>query len=96
MAKVMPATTGTPWNGEATMNLLTRKRVEALCTRPGRYGDGAGLYLEVFSPNSASWFLRYRRSGIERWLGLGPLHTFGLVEARDRARKARVLLADGD
>src|SRR5262249_12514297 len=45
--------------------------------------------------HSASWFLRYQRHGRERWLGLGPLHTFGLIEARERARRARGLLADG-
>src|SRR5262245_52261412 len=74
---------------------LTRKKVEALRNHPGRYGDGHGLVLQVFSLKSASWFLRYQRQGVERWLGLGPLHVFGLVEARDRARRARVLLADG-
>jgi len=57
--------------------------------------DRNGLVLEVFSPKSASWFLRYQRAGRERWLGLGPLHTYTLAEARVRARKARGLLADG-
>src|SRR5262249_46906078 len=41
-----------------------------------------------------SWLLRYERDGRERWMGLGPLHTFGLAEARVRARKARQLLYD--
>jgi integrase len=74
---------------------LTTKKVEALRRKPGRYSDGHGLVLQVFSANSASWLLRYQRKGRERWLGLGPLHTFGLMEARDRARRARALLADG-
>ena len=74
---------------------LTTKKVAALRQRPGRYLDQHGLVLQVFSPTSASWLLRYQRAGRERWLGLGPLHTFGLMEARDRARRARALLADG-
>lgn len=74
---------------------LTIKRIGKLRVRPGRYLDEHGLILQVFSPNSASWFLRYQRKGRERWLGLGPLHAFGLLEARERARRARALLADG-
>src|SRR5271154_595738 len=35
------------------------------------------------------------RAGRERWMGLGPLHTFSLDEARARARLARQQLADG-
>jgi integrase len=53
------------------------------------------LYLQVISPSNRSWLLRYERHGRERWMGLGPLHTFTLKEARARARKARQQLADG-
>ena len=74
---------------------LTLKRIAKLRRQPGKYLDEHGLVLKVFSPHSASWFLRYQRHGRERWLGLGPLHTFGLIEARERARRARGLLADG-
>jgi integrase len=73
---------------------LTAKTVEKL-KRPGRYGDGHGLYLQVLSPSNRSWLLRFERNGRERWMGLGPLHTFTLKEARERARKARQQLADG-
>ena len=73
---------------------LTAKKVEKL-KRPGRYGDGHGLYLQVLSPSNRSWLLRFERNGRERWMGLGPLHTFTLKEARERARKARQQLADG-
>jgi hypothetical protein len=62
---------------------------------PGRYGDGAGLYLQVVNPRNASWILRYERSGRERMLGLGPLHTVSLGEARIRARATRLSLLDG-
>ena len=73
---------------------LTAKKVEKL-KRPGRYGDGHGLYLQVVNPRNRSWLLRFERNGRERWMGLGPLHTFSLAEARERARKARQQLADG-
>jgi integrase len=69
--------------------------VAKLLKRPGRYGDGHGLVLEVVSPTNASWLLRYQRHGRERWHGLGPVHTFSLKEARERARAARQLLHDG-
>jgi integrase len=73
---------------------LTTKRVAKL-TEAGRYGDGHGLYLQVTPAGVRSWLLRYERAGRERWMGLGPLHTFALEEARARARAARQQLADG-
>src|SRR5262249_47913305 len=51
--------------------------------------------LQVVSASNRSWLLRYERSGRERWMGLGPVHTVDLYEARERARKARLLLLDG-
>jgi integrase len=73
---------------------LTTRRIAKL-TQAGRYGDGHGLYLQVMSPTNRSWLLRYERSGRERWMGLGPLHTFDLQQARERARRARQQLFDG-
>lgn len=74
---------------------LTVKRIAKL-KEPGRYRDDHGLYLQVMSPTNRSWLLRYERNGRgERWMGLGPLHTIDLKEARKRARKARELLLDG-
>jgi len=75
--------------------MLTAKRVTRAAKTPGRYHDGHGLYLQVINANNVSWQLRYERNGRERWLGLGPLHTVGLKEARDRARAARLQLLDG-
>src|ERR1700716_4143633 len=74
---------------------LTAKRVATLMKRPGRYHDGHGLILVVVNPTNASWQLRYQRNGRERWLGLGPLHTVTLKDARERARAARLQLLDG-
>jgi integrase len=77
--------------------MLTAKRVEQL-KEPGRYSDGHGLVLQVqLGANgiTKSWLFRYQINGRERWLGLGPLHTVGLAEARQRARAARLQLLDG-
>ena len=75
---------------------LTIKRIERALA-PGRYGDGggSGLYLQVGSTGGKSWLFRFERDGRERWMGIGPLHTVDLTEARERARKARLLLLDG-
>lgn len=73
---------------------LTVKKVEREA-KPGRYGDGHGLYLQITKTGSKSWVLRYERGGKESMMGLGPLHAFDLDEARERARLARKKLADG-
>jgi integrase len=73
---------------------LTTKQIAKL-RNAGRYGDGHGLSLQVTPTGVKSWLLRYERNGRERWMGLGPLHTVDLKEARERARKARQQLLDG-
>src|SRR5712664_2161871 len=72
---------------------LNVKKVNKL-SKPGRYGDGAGLYAQV-TTTGRSWVFRYELRGKERWMGLGPLCDFSLDEARERARNARQLLRDG-
>ena len=76
---------------------LTAKRIAKLRKRPrGKpYPDGHGLHLQVKSLNAASWLFRYERNGRDRWMGLGPLHTVSLAEARARAKQARLGLLDG-
>lgn len=74
---------------------LTTKRIAKALTEPGRHGDGHGLYLQVADGGTGSWLLRYQIAGRKRWLGLGPLHTVGLAEARVRARAARLQILDG-
>ena len=73
---------------------LTAKRIARL-TKPGRYHDGYGLLLQITKRGSRSWLLRFERGGRERMLGLGPLHTGTLKEARERAKAARLMLLDG-
>jgi integrase len=74
---------------------LTAKRVLKLLKKPGRHGDGLGLYLQVHTPGRGAWILRYERDGRERAMGLGSVSDFTLAEARERARNARQLLTDG-
>ena len=88
--------------------MLTAKKIARLGI--GRYldgGDNRGLYLQITARKQngkvieppevggGSWLLRYERNGHERWMGLGSLAVFNLKEARQRARAARQLLADG-
>jgi integrase len=44
---------------------------------------------------SKQWIYRYQIAGRSRAMGLGSVETFTLAEARERARKARQLVADG-
>jgi hypothetical protein len=61
----------------------------------GRYSDGHGLWLQVSEAGTKAWLFRYMINGRARHMGLGPLHTVNLAEARARARQARQLLLDG-
>lgn len=64
--------------------------------KPGRYGDGGGLYLLV-KQQSKSWVFRWRDkvTGKLRDKGLGPAWDVGLEEARQRAATCRRQLRDG-
>jgi len=64
-------------------------------TRAGTYGDGGGLYLNVGPTGGKSWLFRFMISGKAREMGLGPVHTIGLAEARERALAARKMRLDG-
>jgi integrase len=76
---------------------LTTKRVAELVRggRQGHWSDGGNLYLRVGGPGKASWVFRYRTRGRLRDAGLGSYDTWGLVEARSRARRLRQSLSDG-
>lgn len=58
---------------------------------PGYYGDGGGLLLQVSQAGAKSWVFRFKSplTGKPREMGLGPLSTYSLAEARMRARDAR-------
>lgn len=76
------------------INRLNPMKV-AKTTEPGLYADGGGLYLQITKAGVKSWLFRYMLAGKARGMGLGPLHTIGLAEARARALDCRRLLLDG-
>ena len=73
---------------------LTAKQVEKQ-SKPGRSGDGGGLYLQVLPTGAKTWVFRFMLSKLAREMGLGGVTTFSLAEERERASAARQLLAAG-
>jgi integrase len=59
--------------------------------RPGRYGDGVGLYLLVRSAEAKYWIFRYVKAGRVREMGLGPASGRAAVSLADARKKARAL-----
>jgi integrase len=79
------------------INRLSPSRVRST-KRKGMYPDGLGLYLRVTEGAhgpTKSWLFRYGIGGRERYCGLGPLHTIGLAEAREKAKECRQIILDG-
>ena len=62
---------------------------------PGMYADGGGLYLRVTANRTRNWVFQFMLNGRPRWMGLGPLHTVSLAEARKRAAEFRLQRHDG-
>ena len=77
------------------VNKLTAVAV-ARKSKPGRYGDGNGLWLQLSPTGTKSWLFRYMRHGKARQMGLGPVHTVSLAEAREKATECRKVLLVGD
>ena len=73
---------------------LSALRVTKL-SKPGLYGDGGGLTLQITPSGAKSWLFRYMVAGKPFGMGLGPTHTVSLAEARQKALDARKLLIDG-
>lgn len=80
------------------VNKLTARTVTT-AKEPGLYGDGGNLWLQVANIDgkgpTKSWVFRFMLDGRERKMGLGSVADFTLAEARERARQARQMLADG-
>lgn len=76
-----------------TMNRLTPMAVNA--AKPGKYNDGAGLWLHKRPDGGGQWFLRVTIHGRRREMGLGPLQHVTLKEARAAADQARALARQG-
>jgi hypothetical protein len=80
--------------GMARIRVLTALKIRQNL-KPGMHSDGLGLYLKVRPGNSKSWIFRYRADGKLRDMGLGPLHTVSLAEAREKAEVCRVTRLKG-
>jgi integrase len=75
------------------LNKLSPAKVRSV-SKPGMHADGGNLWLHVSPTGVKSWIFRYMLHGRSRDMGIGPLHTVGLAEARERARVARQLVLD--
>lgn len=73
---------------------LTAVKVRSL-TKPGRYGDGNGLYLIVDPSNAKRWMLRTVVRGRRRDIGLGGVQLVSLAEARETAVSYRKIARSG-
>lgn len=78
--------------GSHTKNVLTVKAIAA--SKSAKLRDGGGLWL-VTKGNGRYWIFSYTFGGKRREMGIGPLHTVGLAEARQAAERARELLRQG-
>jgi integrase len=76
----------------------TALEVAKLARVPGTHRVSSHLYLLVRPAKKgglrASWAFRFEQHGKATWMGLGSTKVFALAEARERARRARQLLAD--
>jgi integrase len=81
---------------------LSAAGIKAL-TKPGRYSDGAGLFIRVSKGDSKSWSYRWKRTegvGENRKpvvyeYGLGPFPAVSLAYAREKAAQCRSAVATG-
>lgn len=75
------------------MGKLSDRKIRTL--GPGMYGDGQGLWLNVRKDDTRAWVFRYMLAGRARAMGLGPLHTVSLAQARELATINRGHLLQG-
>ncbi len=79
------------------MGKLNMLQIKAL-SKPGRYADENGLYLQLARNGSKTWIFRYSAVG-HKWpreMGLGPIALVSLAQARGLAlaREAKAMLGD--
>lgn len=78
--------------GSHTRNALTVKSIAA--SKSKKLRDGGGLWL-VEKGGARYWIFDFSLKGKRRQLGLGPLLSVGLAEARAKADEARKLVRSG-
>ena len=94
MTNSTPLETSPP--GRRPLNALSTAFVRSV-SRPGRYCDGHGLYLEVQPSGSRSWVQRLAIRGRRREIGLGGFPLVPLKDARAQAlANRRLARAGGD
>lgn len=77
------------------MGKLSATAVNAALRKPGRYGDGDGLFLDVRKAGAGSWIVRAQKNGKRRDIGLGSVSKVSLALARTRASEARSQIEAG-
>jgi integrase len=77
-----------------TLNRLSTLKISRVKEK-GLIADGGGLYLRTADGGTKSWIFRYGESGKLRDMGLGPVHTISLAEARALATECRKLRLQG-
>ena len=76
------------------MGKLSDAKVRGL-RKPGRFGDGDGLYLVIRPSGTRAWVLRAVVNGKRRDIGLGGYPATGLKDARTKAQEMLSAVADG-
>lgn len=76
------------------MGKLSATAVKA-ATRPGRLGDGDGLFLVVKPNGNKNWLCRVQKNGNRRDFGLGSASKVSLALARERSREIRTWMEMG-
>jgi integrase len=82
---------------------LTKRQIDSAKPKAGSrraiLADGQNLYLQISTTKTGaiarSWIFRYERLGRRREAGLGPVHTVGLKDAREKAKALRLQILDG-
>ncbi|WP_252107932.1 MULTISPECIES: site-specific integrase [unclassified Halomonas] len=79
------------------MGSFTAKKVQSLIkeAKPGRYGDGNGLYLMIPKAGAAYWMCRYTFAGKRRGMTLGKYSHLSLAEAREQVVETQKAIRSG-
>jgi integrase len=68
---------------------LTSAGLKALVEKPGRYGDGAGLFFRTLGSGKSYWAYRFHVDGREREMSIGPFPEISLAQARAKHMELR-------
>jgi integrase len=68
---------------------LTSAGLRHLVEKPGRYGDGGGLFFRTLGSGKAYWAYRFRVDGREREMSIGPFPEVSLAQARAKHMELR-------